>query len=183
MTQRQKQKFEFRRIAVRRCPGSRDKRRLGVDDPANRLSRLLLPLRSPPSKEGASLLLALPEGVNPSATETERKSAFRVHFDDEDVGQNVANRDGIDFRSIRRRPFSLQSPPIVVKIPGDPAISFRSARRSRAPAQDWDACPRLAFQSFSNGRSHRAIGAAIAKMAELTNGQDPAPKKGAKPTS
>ncbi|TXT43454.1 MAG: hypothetical protein FD139_2939 [Methylocystaceae bacterium] len=107
MTQRQKQKLEFRRIAVRRGPGSRDKRRLSVDDPANRLSRLLPPLRSPPSKEGASLLLALPEGVNPSAAETERKSAFRVHFDDEDVGQNVANRDGIDFRSIRRRPFSL----------------------------------------------------------------------------
>ncbi|KAF0209250.1 MAG: hypothetical protein FD172_3384 [Methylocystaceae bacterium] len=48
MTQRQKQKLEFRRIAVRRGPGSRDKRRLSVDDPANRLSRLLPPLRSPP---------------------------------------------------------------------------------------------------------------------------------------
>lgn len=145
MTQRQKQKFEFR--GAQRCPGVRDKRRLGVDDPANRLSRRLLPLRSPPSQEEASLLLVLPQGVNPSATETERKSALRVHFDDEYVGQNVKNRDGIDLRSIRRRPFSLQSPPIVVKISGD-RQSHCNPPDARAPPPRIGTLSRLAFQLF-----------------------------------
>ena len=150
MTQRQKQKFELRHIPVRRCPDLRDKRLLGVDDPANRLSHRLLPLRSPPPKEVASFLLALPKGVNPSATETERKSALQVHFDDEYVGQNVTNRDGIDLRSIRRRPFSLQSPPIVVKIPGD-WQSHSNPPDARAPPPRIGTLSPLALQPFPEG--------------------------------
>ena len=179
MTQRQKQKFEFRRIAGAVRASGRARQAAFQSSMTRRIASATASCRCAlhQSKEEASLLLALPEGVHPRAAETERKSAFRVHFDDEYVGQNVANCDGIDLRSIRRRPFSLQSPPIVVKIPGD-RQSHSNPPDARAPPPRIGTLAPSAFQSFPTESSHRAIGAAIAKMAELTTARTPHLQKG-----
>ncbi len=119
MAQRQNQKFEFSRFPGPRARGMRQERRFLVDDLANRRSNVVTMLGCPPAQELAALLFGEPERVDTSAAEPKRKATAGVNFDDENVRQHVANRYGIDVRSIGRRPFALQSIPIVVKFPGN----------------------------------------------------------------
>lgn len=117
MAQRQNQKFEFNLFAGPRARGMRQERRFLVDDPANHLSNVETMLASPPAQELAALLFGEPKRIDTCAAEPKRKATVGIHFDDENVRQHMANGYGIDVCSIRRRPFALQSIPIVVKFP------------------------------------------------------------------
>lgn len=140
MAERQKQKFELRRLAtlrLRSCVAN--ERPFLVDDLAYRLSDVMAMAGSPPAEERGTLLFAEPESIDPGAAQPKRKAAFGVDFDDECVRQDVANRDGIDIRSIRSLPLALQPLPIIVQIPRNRQFHLKVARRSCAPAQNWHA--------------------------------------------
>lgn len=120
MTQGQKQEFELPGApALRPGPNAGHNGRFVVDDQADGFGHFGFARRSPPAEKGTTLLIALPESIDPRAAKTERKALFEIHFDDECVGKDMANRDRIDFSAIRRRPLALQAIPIVMKVPGD----------------------------------------------------------------